>query len=126
MFLGMHRPWIQADHDPLLIHLPVLDVMYLMQEHHQVETTTAVNQDPFTGGGRYVPNGDNDQPRRPLSASQSSVISMTYFIPSSCIYIFPCLETEKDAELTIAFPQTHYIIMGNADTLKILSKLERI
>jgi hypothetical protein len=37
--------------------------------------TTNTTQDPFTGAGRYVPNGDNDQPSRPLSASQSSVIS---------------------------------------------------
>ena len=37
--------------------------------------TTNSTQDPFTGAGRYVPNGDNDQPTRPLSASQSSIIS---------------------------------------------------
>jgi hypothetical protein len=47
---------------------------------------TTINQDPFTGNGRYVPNGDNDQPRRPLSASQSSVISMKYLV----IFIFFC------------------------------------
>jgi hypothetical protein len=34
------------------------------------------------------------------------------------------LETEKDAELTTAFPQTHYVTMGNADTVKILGKLK--
>ncbi len=40
---------------------------------------TNSNADPFTGAGRYVPNGDNDQPTRPLSASQSSIISTKYF-----------------------------------------------
>lgn len=39
--------------------------------------TSNVNQDPFTGGGRYIPNGDNNQTSRPLSASQTSVLSRT-------------------------------------------------
>lgn len=69
--------------------------------------TSNVNQDPFTGGGRYIPNGDNNQTSRPLSASQTSV-----------------LKTDKDSELTSSFPQTQYVIMGNADTTKILSKLK--
>lgn len=43
---------------------------------------TNVNQDPFTGTGRYIPNGDNNQPSRPLSASQTSVISMKYILSS--------------------------------------------
>jgi hypothetical protein len=86
--------------------------------------TTTTTQDPFTGTGRYVPNGENDQPKRPLSASQSSVISMKYFFILICAFIFLCLETEKDSELTTTFPQTHYITMGNADTMKILSKLK--
>jgi hypothetical protein len=40
---------------------------------------TNPDQDPFTGTGRYIPNGSNDQPSRPLSASQSAVMSMKYF-----------------------------------------------
>ncbi|CAF4739847.1 unnamed protein product, partial [Rotaria sp. Silwood2] len=44
---------------------------------------------------------------RPLSASQSSVI-----------------KTDKDAELTATFPQTHYITMPNADIMKIFGKLK--
>lgn len=39
------------------------------------------NQDPFTGTGRYIPNGDNDQPPRPLSASQTTVLSIKSFPP---------------------------------------------
>jgi hypothetical protein len=35
--------------------------------------------DPFTGAGRYIPNGSNDQSPRPLSASQSAVISMKFY-----------------------------------------------
>ena len=31
---------------------------------------------------------------------------------------------DKDSELTIAFPQTHYATMGNADPVKILGKLK--
>ncbi|CAF1399682.1 unnamed protein product [Adineta steineri] len=69
--------------------------------------TTNVTQDPFTGSGRYVPNGDNNQPPKLLSASQSTVI-----------------KTEKDAELSATFPQNHYIVMGNADTVKIFGKLK--
>ncbi|CAF1237053.1 unnamed protein product [Rotaria sordida] len=65
------------------------------------------NEDPFTGTGRYIPNDSNDQSTRPLSASQSSVI-----------------KTDKDIELTITFPQTHYITMTNADIMKILGKLK--
>ncbi|CAF3244551.1 unnamed protein product [Rotaria socialis] len=68
------------------------------------ETTS--NQDPFTGAGRYTPNDSNDQPTRPLSASQSTVIKT------------------EDAELTAAFPQAHYITMRNADISKILGKLK--
>ena len=34
------------------------------------------------------------------------------------------IEPERDLELTTTFPQTHYITMSNADTVKILSKLK--
>jgi hypothetical protein len=50
--------------------------------------TTNTTQDPFTGTGRYVPNGDNDQPPRPLSASQSSIISMKDFFTTNDTYIY--------------------------------------
>jgi hypothetical protein len=43
------------------------------------------NHDPFTSSGRYIPNGDNEQPSRPLSASQSSVISMKYIFSLNSI-----------------------------------------
>ncbi len=50
--------------------------------------TTNSTQDPFTGAGRYVPNGDNDQPARPLSASQSSVISKKNSLTNIYIFIY--------------------------------------
>ncbi len=46
-------------------------------EPSSARKTTTLNQDPFTGTGRYIPNGDNF---RSLSASQSSVISMKYYL----------------------------------------------
>jgi hypothetical protein len=50
--------------------------------------TTNSTQDPFTGAGRYVPNGDNNQSSRPLSASQSAVISMKDFLTNNYILFF--------------------------------------
>ncbi|CAF2319820.1 unnamed protein product [Rotaria sp. Silwood2] len=93
----------QANYDPLTD--PGRYVPNASSSTSRKETNSI--QDPFTGTGRYIPNGGNEQSTRPLSASQSSVI-----------------KTDKDAELTATFPQTHYITMPNADIMKIFGKLK--